>query len=230
MTDAAQEPSSLRLAATLALAGLLSGLVLVGVFLVTQPRIQHNRAEALRAAIYQVLPGTSTIEAYRLDGDALARFDGNPGAATKERLVYRGLDRDGHVIGWAIPASGPGFQDDIVLLYGFSPTRRAIIGMEVLESRETPGLGDKIAFDEHFRKNFVELHVEPRIELVKKGEKTAPHQVDAITGATISCRAVVNILDESTSEWLPRLRTIPAKSSRATEATRRETTELTRRQ
>ncbi len=209
------EPSSLRLASSLALAGLLSGLILVAVYLATKPRIQRNRAEALRAAIYKVLPGTTDIQAFKLEGEALARFEGDPGAPTKETLVYRGLDAKGAAIGWAVPASGAGFQDDIVLLYGFAPARRAIIGMEVLESRETPGLGDKIAFDEHFRANFKELVVEPKIELVKKGEKTAPNQVDTITGATISCRAVVNILGKSSAEWLPRLDAVQAKTSQA---------------
>ncbi|MEZ4220159.1 MAG: FMN-binding protein [Polyangiaceae bacterium] len=203
--EASREPSSLRLAGSLAVAGLLSGLILVGVFLATQPRIQRNRAEALRAAIFKVLPGTERIDAFKLDGAGVSPYQGDPGAPTHEVLVYRGSAADGAVKGWAIPAEGAGFQDTIVLLYGFDPARQAIIGMEVLESRETPGLGDKIAFDEHFRANFKELKVEPKIELVKKGEKTAPHQVDAITGATISSRAVVNILLQSTEQWLPRV-------------------------
>ncbi len=210
-----KEPSSVRLAGSLALAGLLSGLILVGVFLATKPRIQRNRAEALREAIYKVLPGTTDIEAFKLDGQALSLFEGDPGAPTKETLVYRGKNDKGAAVGWAVPASGPGFQDDIVLIYGFDPARRAIIGMEVLESRETPGLGDKIAFDEQFRANFKELKVDPKLKLVKKGEKTAPNQVDAITGATISCRAVVKILSKSTTEWMPRLDAVGKETSQS---------------
>jgi len=200
-----KEPSSVRLAGTLAMAGLLSGLILVGAYLLTLPRIQRNQAEAMQAAIYKVLPGTKVIEAFALKGDTLTPFEGPPGAPTKERLVYLGKDEQGKAIGYAVPAEGAGFQDTIKLIYGYDPSRSAIIGMEVLESRETPGLGDKIIFDEHFKKNFVELKVQPKIELVKKGEKTAPNQVDAITGATISSRAVVSILSQSTVEWAPRL-------------------------
>ena len=76
-----KEPSSVRLAGSLAIAGLLSGLLLVGVFLATKPRIQRNRAEALREAIYKVLPGTTDIEAFKLSGQALTRFEGDPGCA-----------------------------------------------------------------------------------------------------------------------------------------------------
>ncbi|MBX3127966.1 MAG: FMN-binding protein [Polyangiaceae bacterium] len=209
-----REPSSVRLAGTLGIAGLCSGLILVGVYLATLPRIQQNQAEAMQAAIYKVLPNASAIEPLALKGDQLVPFTGPAGAPTKERLIYLGKDARGDVVGYAVPAEGPGFQDTIKLLYGYDPSRRAVIGMEVLESRETPGLGDKIIFDPHFKANFEELKVEPKLELVKKGEKTAPNQVDAITGATISCRAVVSILNQSTQEWLPRIGDGASKTAR----------------
>ena len=212
---ATEEPSSLRLAGTLAVAGLLSGLILVGVFIVTEPIIQQNHADALQRAIYKVLPGTKKIETFKLSGDKIVPYEGKPGAPTKETLVYKGLDDSGASVGWAVPASGSGFQDTIALIYGFDPKKKAIIGMEILDSRETPGLGDKIGYDEHFRANFKALEVEPKIELVKRGEKTAPNQVDAITGATISSRAVVGILQSSTKEWVPRLGDEPAKTAAA---------------
>jgi len=205
----AKEASSIRLAGTLAVAGLISGLILVGVYLGTKPMIQHNRAEALKAAIYKVVPGTKKIEVFAVKGDGLVPFDGPPGAPTQEELVYLGVDESDKPLGYAVPAEGPGFQDTVKLIYGYDPARRAVIGMEVLESRETPGLGDKIAFDAQFKANFEELKVDPEIDLVKRGEKTSPNQVDAITGATISSRAVVTIIKKSNHEWLPRLK-VPA--------------------
>jgi electron transport complex protein RnfG len=76
--------------------------------------------------------------------------------------------------------------------------------MAVLESRETPGLGDRIYKDERFVAEFADLAVEPAVELVK-GHGEAPHEVDAITGATISSRAVVGILNSGNATWLARL-------------------------
>jgi len=78
----------------------------------------------------------------------------------------------------------------------------------VLESRETPGLGDKIIYDEQFHENFVELAVEPTIVGVKRGEKTNPNEVDTITGATISSNAVIAILNGSSQKWLPLLESL----------------------
>ena len=75
----------------------------------------------------------------------------------------------------------------------------------MLESRETPGLGDKINKDVDFLANFTDLAVEPTIVGVKKGEKAKPNEVDCITGATISSKSVIKILNTSTGEWLSEL-------------------------
>jgi electron transport complex protein RnfG len=202
-----REAGSFRLVATLAAAGLFSGLVLVTVYLATAPRIERNRAEALRAAIFRVLPGIEGLTAFELHDGQLEPSDAGTAVPDDVKAVFAGFDAAGQLVGWAIPAKGPGFMDTIELLYGFDPRQRTVIGMEVLESRETPGLGDKIVRDADFHENFEELAVEPTIEAVKKGQKTSANEVDCITGATISSEAVVSILNRSTTRWLPLLPT-----------------------
>ncbi|MCP4301969.1 MAG: FMN-binding protein, partial [Gammaproteobacteria bacterium] len=91
------------------------------------------------------------------------------------------------------------------LLYGYTPEQKRVLGMEVLESRETPGLGDKIYKDADFVGSFSALSTEPEIVAVKKGTKSQPNEIDAITGATISSKAVVRIINETHSEWSERL-------------------------
>ena len=84
----------------------------------------------------------------------------------------------------------------------------------MLESKETPGLGDKIEKDENFLANFILLDVTLTEDLqglvnevipVKSGEKENPWEVDGITGATISSRAIANIINESMQVWAPRI-------------------------
>jgi electron transport complex protein RnfG len=203
----AREPGPLRLVVTLTTAGLLSGLVLVGAYLLTAPRIARNRAEALRAAIYRVLPATDSITALERAEDSVVPAEEG---ATGE-LVYACRGPDGELVGYAVPAAGPGFMDTVKVIYGLEPRRRVIVGLQVLESRETPGLGDKIAYDPQFLANFQALSVEPAIEPVKRGEKTADNQVDCITGATISSEAVVDILNRSAGRWLPLLAERPVE-------------------
>lgn len=199
------EPSSARLIATLGIAGFFSGLVLVGVYLFTLPMIQANRAQATERAIYQVLPGSKSFQALVLKDGALAPAEEAPSGKSGEvpPRIFAGFDEGGKLVGFAIPSDEPGFQDIIGGIFGYDPEKHAIIGFEVLDSKETPGLGDKIIKDPAFRENFRELAIAPQIISVKKGEKQAPNEVEAITGATISSKAVVRLLQKGVEKWQP---------------------------
>ena len=190
-----------RLVATLAIAGLLSGLAIVSAYRLTRPRIEANEAAALERAVFQVLPGAVRMERLTWSGSALVAANGS---GDLESSIFTGWSGDGDFVGYAIPAAGAGFQDTIKLLYGLDRSGSSMLGMTVLESRETPGLGDRIYKDPHFIAEFHDLVVVPVIELVKgHGEK--PNDVDAITGATISSKSVVRILNASCAIWRPRL-------------------------
>jgi electron transport complex protein RnfG len=199
---AVQEPGGARLVLALALAGLLSGLIIIAIFEATLPTITANKAAELRAAVFKVLPGVSRLQPLRYEG---GRLIAAPGRATDDQTIYGGYDREQHFIGYAIPAAGPGFQDTIQLLYGYLPGERTIVGMQILDSRETPGLGDKIYKDAAFVANFDRLAVDPTVVAMKKGHKSAPNEIDAITGATISSKAVVRIINEARERWEGRL-------------------------
>ncbi len=190
--------STPRLILTLGVAGLLSGIAIVGAYEITRPMIEANQARALRQAVFEVVPGAERLQ-------ALVERDGALVPATaEERGIYAGYGAGGEFLGYAISGEAPGYQDIIKLLYGLDPARRRVVGMRILESRETPGLGDRIYKDQDFVGAFRDLAIEPEIELVKDGA-SAPHQVDGITGATISSQAVVRIINQANAEWLPRL-------------------------
>ena len=156
----------------------------------------------MREAVFKVLPGVSQMQAlvYR-DGELIVVETPDK----DEPVVYGGYDEQGEFVGYAMPAAGPGFQDTIAILYGYQPAEKIVVGMEVLESRETPGLGDKIYKDAVFVGGFSALSVEPEIFAVKKGTKAQPNEIDAITGATISSKAVVRIINEAHAAWSAQL-------------------------
>ncbi len=195
-------PSSLRLILTLAIAGLISGIAIIGIYETTLPTITANKARELREAVFKVLPGVSRMQALvHRDGELVV-----VAAPDKdEPVLYGGYDAQGDFVGYAMPAAGPGFQDTIAILYGYKPREKLVVGMEVLESRETPGLGDKIYKDAEFVGAFSALSVEPEIVAVKKGTKSRPNEIDAITGATISSKAVVRIINEAHTAWAAQL-------------------------
>ena len=193
------EPSSFRLIITLGVAGFLSGCFLVGIYIFTKPIIEKNKAEALQAAIFDVLANTSSFKTMQPDGSSLKELP--EGTKPDGDVIYMGLNDVGEITGFAIPGGEPGYADIIGGLVGYEPDKKMVIGFKVLETKETPGLGDKIFKNEEFQTNFVALAVEPEIEFVKNGERTSANQVEGITGATISSKAVTRLLDNSIKMW-----------------------------
>ncbi|MCP4700801.1 MAG: FMN-binding protein [Gammaproteobacteria bacterium] len=207
--QAAAEPSPLRLVLTLTIAGLLAGIIIIGIYEATLPTITANKKRALEAAVSKVLSNqeegrlVSKLQKLVYTDDKLLPSTGKE--SKNDPFIYGGYDAEGKFVGYAIKEEAPGFQDTIKLLYGYLPDKELIVGMEVLESLETPGLGDKIYKDMEFVANFRALAVKPKIVTVKKGTKSKPNEVDAITGATISSKAVVKILNKGNAAWLSRL-------------------------
>lgn len=206
--------------------GILCGLLIVLTYEGTLPVIEANRAEALEKAIFQVVPGTEETRAFRWTGEGFAPL--TAGQTAEEELIYAGYNSSGELLGLAIPASGQGYADVISILYGYDPDREMIIGFYVLESKETPGLGDKIEKDEDFLSNVTSLEVPLKedktavanpIVPVKSGQKTQPWEVDCISGATISSRAIGDMLSASTVRWAPLIQAHQSDFTNAKNAT-----------
>ncbi len=190
--------------------GIACALMIVLTFEGTLPRIKKNRAEALEKAIFKVIPGITKKQAYILD-EANTFLPMNSDEEIDQR-VYAGYDENNQLIGIAVEAEGMGFADILRILYGYDPEKQQVVGFHVLESKETPGLGDKIEKDADFLANFKALdvsltddfsQVKNTVVPVKHGAKENPWEVDGITGATISSRAIGKILGTSTQQWVP---------------------------
>jgi electron transport complex protein RnfG len=207
--------------------GVVCSLAIVSVYEVTRPIIERNRIALRQEAILDVLGGTVSSTTFRLD-ESSGQFQSVAPDAIGSDIVFAGYDRDDQLVGFAIETRGMGYQDFIRLLYGYSPDKQAIIGIRVLESRETPGLGDRIETDAKFLSNFKQLDVAVNsdgtellhpIEFVKPDQKLEAWQIDGITGATISSRATAEALRESSAFWIPR---IQARKSDFTSQDRQE--------
>ena len=206
--DGPEEPvearvSTLRLVATLAVAGALAGLLIVLVNLHTKPIIDAYRAEQLRLAVYEVLPGAARYRTlYRVDGALKAEVP-EGAKASDFRQAYVGYDEAGQMIGVAVSRGESGFQDIVLVIFGFEPESGILLGMKVLESKETPGLGDKIFKDQTFVDQFFARPQTPLLSIKAGSGKGLPGEIDAITGATISSKVVVSIINNGIAEWQP---------------------------
>ncbi|MCB1880495.1 MAG: FMN-binding protein, partial [Gammaproteobacteria bacterium] len=179
-----------------------SGLIIVLAYESTLPTITAHKAMVMKEAVFKVLPGVNRMQRLVYRNGMLAASEQ---VRKDDEVIFSGYDASGRLVGYAIAGAGPGFQDTIRLLYGYIPETREITGMEILESRETPGLGDKIYKDPAFVANFDSLSIDPEIRAVKKGKRSAANEIDAITGATISSKAVVRIINEANRLWLLRI-------------------------
>jgi electron transport complex protein RnfG len=200
----APDVSPWRLMGTLAGAGGIAGLLIVVSFGLTQPTIERNKAERLAAAVEEVLKAPDHYDTLFVVNGALtpdAPAGANP---TRIEQVYVGYRADGTRIGFAVAAAEPGFQDVIRLIFGYDPESRELLGMKVLESKETPGLGDKIEKDTAFVGQFDGVGT-PLVG-VKAGRASGDAaEVDLITGATISSRTVVRIINNALTRLTPML-------------------------
>jgi electron transport complex protein RnfG len=197
--------STFRLIATLAVAGALAGLLIVMVNQHTKPLIDAYKAEQLKKAVYEVLPGTERYNTYYLVDEALA-LELPAGAKESEyKRIYVGYSADGQLNGVAMSRGESGFQDIILIIFGVNPNSGKLKGMKVLDSKETPGLGDKIFKDMNFVNQFFADPDTPLIPVKPGTGKGLPGEIDTITGATISSKKLVEIINHALEEWQPYL-------------------------
>lgn len=161
---------------------LFSAISLSVMYNFTKTPIYENQQKELQNAILKVLPKVKSYKGIK---------------KTEELTIYEGVGESERVIGYAIVAEADGFQGKIKLILGIDADLKSFLGMEVLESSETPGLGTRIA-DEPFVQQIKSLKLQQGISigLVKDEKNKKETDIQAITGATISSEAVVSVLNE----------------------------------
>lgn len=107
---------------------------------------------------------------------------------------YVSTEDGGGVKAVAVAFAGPGLWGPIKGFLALEPDMRTIRGITFHEQEETPGLGGEIGA-EWFRSQFVGKSIvdeegRPGIRIVMKEPADGINEVDAITGATMTCRKV----------------------------------------
>jgi electron transport complex protein RnfG len=161
---------------TLSIVALISGTALALIYSGLLPRIQHNQQVALERSLSALFQQGESPQFSELD--------------TEGPTIYRATAGD-ELIGYAVRVVTTGYGGDIRLLVGLGPDMQRITGMEVVEHVETPGLGAKID-GSPFKEQFEGLEPQNDISFVKGGPaQKEENEIQAISGATISTKAVV---------------------------------------
>lgn len=111
---------------------------------------------------------------------------------------YSAMDSDGNVIAYIVSTSASGYGGKIKVMTGINAEDGTIIAVNVYDnSDETPGLGAKTS-DESFSGQFTGNAVANGFAVNKDADKYPDSiAIDAVTGATISSRAVVNAVNHA---------------------------------
>jgi electron transport complex protein RnfG len=170
---------ALQMLVVLTLIGIVSGGLLAIVSQWAEPFIIANQKAATEAAIFRVQPEAKNYQQLE----------------NAQMELYKVMNENNENSGYALVYEGNGFSGKIRLIAGLSDDLNYISAIEILEQIETPGLGTKIT-EEPFTSLFIKLETNPKIEWIKGAEPTKPNQVQTITGATISSKAVIDILND----------------------------------
>ena len=168
----------------LAVICLSATLVLAVTYQVTKPKIDEELRAEEEAALKIILPEADSFNAKSVNG--IEYFD-----ALKGRSL----------VGYCIKVTGIGYNGFMRMVVGID-AGGVIKGIEILEHHETPGLGSKIYEIRPSEKDAWFLR-----QFVGKSARTiaVKRDIDAITGATISSKAVVDAVNKTVNEFFSKV-------------------------
>lgn len=152
---------------------LISSAAVGGVYMITKEPIEQAKVAAVNDALNQVLPEYETTTSQTIEVNSLPIVAHTATVADK-------------AVGYAVESiSKNGFGGTVRLMVGFDTTGK-IININVLEQKETPGLGTKMTDEGNvLLASFKDKNASEINMTVKKDGG----DVDALTAATISSRA-----------------------------------------
>jgi Na+-transporting NADH:ubiquinone oxidoreductase subunit C len=181
--------------------------IVSGVKVFNEERIERNQKAKLQRIILNVL---QISEKGELSDDIINQiFETRIKSIQVEgTTLYLGYEEDGEtILGYAFPVGGPGFWGPISGMIAVDSEASKIIGIAFYKHAETPGLGARITED-WFKDQFKGLPIFP-VEDGKKifylkpqGTGEAPNELDAVTGATGTSRAVEGFLNNGLDRYL----------------------------
>ncbi len=203
---------SVAMIRTLGLVATVCGVLIVSAYQGTLESVNANKKIAMERAVFKVIPGAAKVDEYVASAVGIQPA----GATVPEGGVkfYAAYDQAGALKGIAAEGAAKGYADTVRVMYAYDPGRQAITGLGVVSMRETPGIGDKIYTDQAFLKNFEALDVKlsadlkalaNAVKVAKHGTKQNAWEIDAISGATVTSKAVGKGINESARKLLPLL-------------------------
>jgi len=172
-----------------------------------EERIETNQEVKLQKIVLQVLH--IPVREKASNREVIQAFEERvKSIEVKKQTLYVGYSEDGRSItGYAFPVGGAGFWGPVYGMVSVDPEASKILGIAFYRHSETPGLGARIT-EPWFTKQFTNLPIFPvegnrKIFYLKPaGPGKGPNELDAITGATGTSRAVEAFVNRDLDRFL----------------------------
>jgi electron transport complex protein RnfG len=170
------------------------GASLAGIQLTLSPKIEANKLNETLEKVPELILGADAAKAL---SEKKQKMEIDPQFIEAGNKIYSVFQAktDGETDGWVIKASGQGYADRIELLVGVDAEAATITGLFILDQKETPGLGNRI-MEPAWRNQFNNKPTQQQMKAVKT-KASALNEINAITGATISSKAVCDIVNQT---------------------------------
>jgi Na+-transporting NADH:ubiquinone oxidoreductase subunit C len=156
----------------------------------TAPIIERNASLKMKSNILQALKISYN------EGEIEQVFEKSVTMETAGEKTYF-KSSDGII---ALPYEGSGLWGPITGVLAVTPDLTEITGITIMHQEETPGLGSRIAEAEYLN-TYVGKVFKPTLTMLPPGRGVEEDQVDSISGATMSSKAFVNILNDQYGEY-----------------------------
>ncbi len=167
--------------------------IVSGIYLATREKVVRNEQLYLKRAVLSA--AGLTVPKNPADQEALYNSRIREVLDKQGTLRYYTVSANGTTTGYVFPAAGPGLWGEIDAVVGFDASLSRLTGVDFTKQNETPGLGARISED--WFKNQFKGKTGPFTRVPEGTKSTSPTQFDAITGATITSRAVQQILNKT---------------------------------
>ncbi|SFB13125.1 RnfABCDGE type electron transport complex subunit G [Clostridium frigidicarnis] len=176
-----KKESILKLGIKLLIITAVAGLILGFVFNVTKAPIADQEKSNNEAAMKELI-----VTADKFEKKDITLTDG----VLEVNEGKKGND----VVGYTLKMSTKGYGGQIQLMVGISKEGK-LAGIKILSQSETPGLGANATLPS-FYEQYKEKPISKDLEVVKSGT-SEDNQIQALTGATITSKAVTTGVNEA---------------------------------
>lgn len=149
----------------------------------TAPKINELSEKEQHKAMSQLIDATSFSENIFSSDDDIEEFS-----------YYIASDADNNILGYIFITTQKGYGGDIEVMTAVNPNC-TVKAIKILDaSSETPGLGQNVTSEKFYSQFFEKTS---KISIVKNEADTTNNEIDAVTGATVSSKAVTRAVNQA---------------------------------